>query len=203
MNGTGVEQPARGRNLTFAIVLVVALALLVAFAVAIRRSSATIEAGAVAPEFTLETFDGEAVALADLRGKVVVLNFWASWCLPCAEEAADLEQVWRDYQDRGVVVLGADYTDTRPAAEAYIERHGISYPNGMDRANNISVKYRVSGVPETVVIDQAGRLVPLGPDPKGGPPLVKVVGPIAPTAPFTPQDLRAVLDRLLAAPADG
>lgn len=203
MNGPIAEDPGRGRNLTFAIVVVVAVALLAAFGLAIRRSSATIEAGAAAPAFTLETFDGESVTLADLRGKVVVLNFWASWCLPCAEEAADLERVWQDYRERGVVVLGVDYTDTRPAAAAYLEQHGISYPNGMDRANKISVKYKVSGVPETVVIDQAGRLVALGPDPKGGPPLVKVVGPIAPTAPFTPQDLRGVLDGLLADPVDG
>ncbi len=191
----------RGRDLLFGAVLVGAVGLLVAFGLSVRRSSATLAAGGAAPDFAFETFDGQPVALADLRGKVVVLNFWASWCLPCADEAADLEQVWRDYRDRGVVVLGVDYTDTRPAAESYLQKHGISYPNGMDRENKISRRYRLTGVPETVVIDQAGRLAALGADPQGGGERVKIVGPIGPTTDFSPADLRAVLDRLLASPA--
>jgi len=187
----------------FALAVLSAVGLLAAFTFALRRASIDLASGAAAPDFALETFDGETIRLADLRGRVVVVNFWASWCLPCAEEAADLEAVWRDYRDRGVTVLGVDYTDTRPAALAYLEAHGITYPNGMDRANAISRRYKLTGVPETAVIDRAGRLVGLGPPDTDGRPPAKFVGPIVPTAAFTPADLRATLDRLLAEASAG
>jgi cytochrome c biogenesis protein CcmG/thiol:disulfide interchange protein DsbE len=185
-------------NLPLLVALVVALGLLAALALAVRRPAGGPQAGRPAPELVLETFDGPVVTLADLRGRVVVLNFWASWCRECEVEAADLEAIWRDYRDRGVTVLGIDYTDTRPAALAYLQRHGITYPNGRDRGDRISRAYRLTGVPETLVIDPQGLVVPLGTDPATGQGRAKIIGPIAPEAPFGPRDLRAVLDALLA-----
>ena len=140
--------------------LVAGLMALVAFQM---RRNGPLAAGRVgqgerAPEFTLQTFDGESVALADLRGQVVVVNFWASWCLPCEEEAAILESVWRQYQDRGVVFLGVDYVDTETQARGYLERFDITYPNGPDLQTRISHLYRVRAVPETFVVDRDGLL---------------------------------------------
>jgi cytochrome c biogenesis protein CcmG/thiol:disulfide interchange protein DsbE len=89
----------------------------------------------------------------------VVVNFWASWCKPCEQEAADLETAWQFYQPRGdVVFLGVDYVDTEPEALAYLEKFNITYPNGADLGTRISQAYRIRGVPETYIIAPDGKL---------------------------------------------
>lgn len=112
-----------------------------------------------APDFTLTTFDGRSISLQSLRGSVVVVNFWASWCDPCKDEAADLEAFWRAYGDRGVVMLGVDYVDTETEARAYLAQFDITYPNGPDLGTRISQAFRIKGVPETYIIDKNGSLV--------------------------------------------
>jgi len=186
----------RGRNVVFAGLLLGTVVLLAAFGMALRGPSVVLRAGEPAPDFSFETFDGGTIRLTDLRGSVLVVNFWASWCKECAAEAADLEAVWQDYRDRGVVLLGINYTDTRPAALEYLARHEITYPNGPDRGTVISRAYRLTGVPETLVIDQAGNVVPLNVVGTEGEPLVRLKGPIVTGAMFSPSDLRALLDRL-------
>ena len=119
----------------------------------------------LAPDFTLQSFDGQTVTLSQLRGKVVIINFWASWCPPCREEAAYLEQTWRKYQDRGVVFLGVDWVDTPGNALAYIKEFDITYPNGPDVGTKAAQAYRIQGVPETFYVDKRGVLrgVHIGP----------------------------------------
>jgi cytochrome c biogenesis protein CcmG/thiol:disulfide interchange protein DsbE len=119
----------------------------------------------VAPDFTLYTFGGDEITLSELRGQVVVINFWASWCPPCKEEAPYLEQMWRKYKDQGVVFLGVDYVDTEPEALAYIAEFDITYPNGPDLRTDISQAYRIQGVPETFFVAKDGTLkgVKVGP----------------------------------------
>ncbi len=115
--------------------------------------------GERAPVFTLTSFAGQTYSVSELKDKVVLVNFWASWCVPCANEAAYLQAAWKYYQPRGdVLFLGVDYTDTEKAARAYIQRFGITYPNGPDLGTRVSDMYRMTGVPETFIIDQNGRL---------------------------------------------
>lgn len=113
-----------------------------------------------APDFTLTTFEGEEISLEDLKGKVVLVNFWASWCTPCEQEAADLENAWLQYKPRGdVVFLGVDYVDTETEAMGYLNKFNISYPNGPDLGTRISQAFRIRGVPETFIIGKDGTLV--------------------------------------------
>lgn len=112
-----------------------------------------------APPFTLSLFDGDPVSLEGLRGKVVVLNFWASWCFPaCYEEAPVLEAAWRAYKDQDVVVVGVNVQDTERAAREFMDRFRFTFPNGPDRGGRISIDYGVYGIPETFVLDKAGRI---------------------------------------------
>jgi cytochrome c biogenesis protein CcmG/thiol:disulfide interchange protein DsbE len=136
------------------------LALLAILALGLRRAQqGPVVIGQRSPDFTLTTFDGQNVNLADQKGKVVLVNFWASWCIPCEDEAADLEAAWRFYQPRGdVVFLGVDYVDTEPEARAYLSKFNISYTNGPDLRTRISQAYRITGVPETYIIDRQGVL---------------------------------------------
>ncbi len=118
-----------------------------------------------APDFTLTTFDGDTIRLSDLRGHVVVINFWASWCPPCREEAPYLEATWRRYQDREVLFIGVNYADTEPEARAYIAEFDITYPNGPDIGTRIAQAYRIQGVPETFFVAKDGTIrgVKIGP----------------------------------------
>lgn len=119
----------------------------------------------MAPDFSLTGFDGREVTLSELRGQVVVVNFWASWCQPCRQEAAYLENTWRKYKDQGVVFIGVDYVDTEKEALAYIEEFDITYLNGPDLQTRISQAYNIQGVPETFFIAKNGELsgVHIGP----------------------------------------
>lgn len=131
-----------------------------------KAQQVTIKIGEPAPDFVLTSFEGESYDTVALRGKVIVVNFWASWCIPCEVEAKELQEAWEYYEDRGdVLFLGVDWTDTTNEAHAYLEKFGISYPNGPDLGTRISQAYRTTGVPETYIIDRDGTLadVKIGP----------------------------------------
>jgi cytochrome c biogenesis protein CcmG/thiol:disulfide interchange protein DsbE len=123
----------------------------------LRAQQEPVKVGQQALDFRLQTFSGETYHLQELEAKVVLVNFWASWCESCKPEARDLEQAWRDLQSRGdVVFLGVDYVDTEPEAMAYLEQFDITYPNGPDIGTEISQSYRIRSVPETYIIDRSG-----------------------------------------------
>jgi cytochrome c biogenesis protein CcmG/thiol:disulfide interchange protein DsbE len=124
-----------------------------------RAQQGPILQGQAVPPITLTSFDGKTVSTTDLNGKVVVLNFWASWCKPCEGEAAALESAWQAYQPGGqVVFLGIDWVDTEPEAQTYLKKFNITYTNGPDLETRIGQMFRITGVPETYFIDKEGKL---------------------------------------------
>jgi cytochrome c biogenesis protein CcmG/thiol:disulfide interchange protein DsbE len=133
--------------------------LIIVMLVLLQKQQGPVAVGQKVPTFTLTTFDGQQIDPEQMAGKVVLINFWASWCKPCEQEAADLESVWRYYQQRGdVLFLGIAWTDTEKASLGYIDKFDITYPNGPDLGTSISQAYRTTGVPETYVIDKNGNL---------------------------------------------
>ncbi len=137
-----------------------------------RAQQGTVQPGYEVPDFSLTLFSGyeyngqSEVKISELRGKVLFINFWASWCKPCEQEAPVLEEAWRYYQpDGGVVFLGVDYVDTEPEARIFLKKFGNTYPNGPDMGTRISQMFRIQGVPETYIIDTNGILkyVKIGP----------------------------------------
>jgi cytochrome c biogenesis protein CcmG/thiol:disulfide interchange protein DsbE len=115
--------------------------------------------GRPAADFALRAFDGTAVRLDAYRGKVVVINFWASWCVPaCYDEAPALERSWRAYRDRDVIVIGVAIQDRDEASRKFIADFSLSFPNAPDPGGRVSVEYGVYGVPETFFIDRHGRI---------------------------------------------
>ncbi|HSB66082.1 MAG TPA: TlpA disulfide reductase family protein [Anaerolineales bacterium] len=149
-------QPHWGRIIAwvalFALLVVVAMVLL-------RKQQGPVAVGQTPPSFTLTTFTGQQIGPAQMAGKVVLINFWASWCKPCEQEAPDLEAAWRYYQSRGdVLFLGIAWTDTESASLAYLKKFDVTYPNGPDIGTAISQAYRTTGVPETYIIDKNGKL---------------------------------------------
>lgn len=123
----------------------------------VKVNSGQVDSG-LAPDFTLTSFQGETITLSALRGQVVIINFWASWCPPCREEAAYLEATWRKYKDQDVVFIGVDYADTESKALAYLDEFDITYFNGPDIGTRISQAYRMDGVPETYFVAKNGEL---------------------------------------------
>lgn len=114
--------------------------------------------GRPAPDFRLRSFAGGILALSDFRGQPVVLNFWASWCVPCREEMPILERVWREFRQRGVTTLGVNAADDFDDAAAFLKRLQITYANVYDPEQNRLQAYRVTGLPTTVFLDAQLRI---------------------------------------------
>lgn len=123
------------------------------------KPAETLQIGAPVPDFQLTALDGSSMSLSEQQGKVVVLNIFASWCNPCREEAAALEETWQAYRDQGVQFFGIAYKDADSKAQAFLDEFGVTYPSTVEPENETARAYGVTGVPETFVIDQQGLLV--------------------------------------------
>ena len=175
MTENTILTPARSGVPLWAQILVwgVLVGLLVIVAITLKLSQqGTVQPGDKINNFEMTMFTGYELNgqtqanLSGLAGKVVMINFWASWCKPCEQEASDLRSAWDYYKEKGqVVFIGMDYVDTEPEARAYLEKFNISYPNGPDLGTKVSQLFRIKGVPETYFIDPTGvlRYVQVGP----------------------------------------
>ena len=139
--------------------LIVGLGAAALLAVAVALPSDRTERGARAPEFDLPRLDGAgSVASEDLAGAPVVVNFWASWCAPCREEAPLLERMWRRYRDDGVRFLGVNVQDHDDDARAFVEEFGMTYPVVVDEGGELLAEMAViEGLPQTFFIDHEWR----------------------------------------------
>jgi cytochrome c biogenesis protein CcmG/thiol:disulfide interchange protein DsbE len=136
--------------------------------------------GREAPDFRLQTLDGDTLRLSDLRGQVVLVNFWASWCLACIDEHPLLVAAERRWGPEGLRVVGVVYQDVRPNAQAWMRERGGSWPNVLDAGSRTAIEYGLFGVPETFLLDRNGVVV------------YKQIGPV------TPDVLSTWIPRLLA-----
>lgn len=112
-----------------------------------------------APDFVLTSFDGQRIQLSEYRGRIVVLNFWATWCPPCRVEAPVLQRAAERLESAGVTILGIDVWDDEAAAVEFLNEMGVTYPNAEDATRLIPVEFGVTGLPETFVINRQGVLV--------------------------------------------
>ena len=115
--------------------------------------------GKEAPALRLPTLDGGIVDSAEWHGDVVVVNFWASWCVPCREEAPELQSFAQRWQDRGARLVGVVYNDEESEAAAFRDRYGLTYPQALDPGGRAAIDFGVFGVPETYVIAGDGTVM--------------------------------------------
>jgi len=170
------------------VIVLIVVGVLAFFAFGLRLQKTLQPSTGAAPDFTITSFDDKtSLTLSQLKGKVVVINFWASWCIPCRDEAPFLERTWRAYKDRGVVFIGVDWSDPEPDALKYIAEFKLTYFNGRDLGTKIGQQYKIKGVPETYFIGKDGTV-------RGN-----SLGPITPDSGFmTDKQFVAKLEELLA-----
>lgn len=125
----------------------------------LARQNATQPTSGKAPDFHLTLFDGGEIRLSELRGQVALINFWASWCPPCRDEAPELQALHEEFADAGLTVLGVNILESSPQkALEFIEEFDINYPNGEDTGQVIAKMYRVEAPPESFLIDKEGNI---------------------------------------------
>jgi cytochrome c biogenesis protein CcmG/thiol:disulfide interchange protein DsbE len=155
-------EPPRSRKGALTLLLVAILGVTALFAFGLRRNPSLIRSALVgnrAPAFTLRTIDGkQIISLADLRGQVVVVNFWASWCAACRQEHPNLLAAWNRYRDQGVVIVGIVFEDSPGAAMAYMRELGGDWPTVTDPGGRTALAYGIYGIPETFFIGMDGRI---------------------------------------------
>ncbi len=154
--------PARGLGGAWAILLLVGVVIAV-IGLALLRNQQGQPTDGTAPDFTLTGLDGTPFRLSEQRGRIVVLNFWASWCAPCADEAPALQALSARYavsHPGRVQFVGVTHSDEPDDSAAFVARYGITYPNLPDTRADVSKRlYRITGVPETFLIDAEGQVV--------------------------------------------
>jgi thiol-disulfide isomerase/thioredoxin/outer membrane lipoprotein-sorting protein len=124
---------------------------------ALQREALVKSVGTLAPDFSLSNLEGKEVKLSQFKGKVVLLNFWSSWCIPCRSEMPTIELLHREYKDKGLIVLGIDDEESQKQA-AFLQKFGFSFTSLVESKRQASNLYSIGGIPTTVLIDQQGKI---------------------------------------------
>lgn len=114
--------------------------------------------GKLAPDFTLNDINGNAVRLSSLRGKPVLVNFWATWCVPCQDEMPYMEQIYKTWTDKGLVFLSIDNGETVTKAKGFIDRYGYTFSPLVDPKGDVALRYNIRALPTTLLVDKDGIL---------------------------------------------
>lgn len=138
-----------------------ALAFVALLTIGLLRTTPNVKPGAEAPSFELDRLDGKGRISSErnLKGRPVVINFWASWCVPCRQEAPLLEEAWQRYGKDGVIFLGIDIQDAREDGLAFVREFGLTFPQARDPNGEAAGKFGVTGIPETFFIDHNWRFL--------------------------------------------
>ncbi len=160
---TAVEQKLSPLSI---MLILVAVGILVLIGYAFYERNKETPTKGPAPAFAVTVWNWDEIALAgqrlsldSLKGKTIVLNFWASWCTSCQQEAPIFERAWNDYKEQGVVFIGVNTEDTDSAARAYIREYGLTYPHAPDAGGRAEKAYRITGIPETFIINGDGQIM--------------------------------------------
>ncbi len=121
-----------------------------------QEAAVGVNVGELAPDFTLNDLQGNPVALSDFRGKTVFVNFWATWCPPCRAEMPEIESLYQEYKDRGVVVIGVDIMEAQAQVRQYVQQGGYSWIFVLDTSGKVAVDYRITAIPTSFFIDKDG-----------------------------------------------
>jgi len=140
-----------------------------------KPGGGSIGPGEKAPDFTLATLSGEERSLSSFQGKVVVLNFWASWCQPCLKELPALQRLYTQVKHKGIEIVAVGTDDDRDSLKQVAEQYGVTFPVLVDQKGEIKAKYKVAGIPETYILKADGRFG-FFIDPAAGP-TIKIIGP--------------------------
>jgi len=185
----GIVQPTskvRRPAILPVIVAIVAITLIVGIGLGLAESTIQSPDTGAAPNFSVTTFDGQPFQLNAQKGKVVLVNFWASWCDTCPAEVTQLNALYDTYKARGLQVIGITHQNISSDAQAFIQKYAIRYPTAPDDGNHAGDQYHIRQVPETYLIAPDGTIA------------LAIHNAIDPT---NVGQLRAKLDQLLAAPA--
>ncbi len=121
-----------------------------------QETTVGVKVGELAPDFTLTDLDGNSVTLSEYRGKVVFINFWATWCPPCRAEMPEIEAVYQEYKDKGVVVIGVDILEPEDVVRQFVEQGGYNWIFVLDATGAVSDDYKITAIPTSFFIDREG-----------------------------------------------